>query len=102
MVNSQIRIPEELWDKLKEISEKEERSINAQLVYILKKYIEEYEKAQDKNWAFLVKNEYYFLVLSFFSSITSFRAVPNVATPESSAGTIILVDLPSAKCSRAS
>ena len=50
MVNSQIRIPEELWDKLKEISEKEERSINAQLVYILKKYIEEYEKkAQDND-----------------------------------------------------
>lgn len=49
MVNSQTRVPEELWDKLKEISEKEERSINAQLVYILKKYIEEYEKAQDKN-----------------------------------------------------
>ena len=54
MVNSQIRVPEELWDKLKEISEKEERSINAQLVYILKKYIEEYEKAQDKDWAFFV------------------------------------------------
>ena len=50
MVNSQIRVPEELWDKLKEISENEERSINAQLIYILKKYIEEYEKkAQDKN-----------------------------------------------------
>lgn len=24
MINSQIRIPEELWDKLKEISEQEE------------------------------------------------------------------------------
>lgn len=54
IVNSQIRVPEELWDKLKEISEKEERSINAQLVYILKKYIEEYEKAQDKDLAFFV------------------------------------------------
>ena len=43
MVNSQIRIPEELWDKIKEISENEERSINSQIVYILKKYIEEYE-----------------------------------------------------------
>ncbi len=50
MVNSQIRVPEELWDKLKEISENEERSINAQLIYILKKYIEEYEKkAQDND-----------------------------------------------------
>ena len=44
MVNSQIRVPDELWDKLKEISEKEERSINAQLIYILKKYIEEYDR----------------------------------------------------------
>ena len=50
MVNSQIRVPEELWDKLKEISENKERSINAQLIYILKKYIEEYEKkAQDND-----------------------------------------------------
>lgn len=103
MVNSQIRVPEELWDKLKEISEKEERSINAQLVYILKKYIEEYEKAQDKDWVFFYwKKQYYFLVSFLLFSITSFRAVPNVATPDNSAGTIILVDLPSAKCSRAS
>ena len=47
MINSQIRIPEELWDKLKEISEQEERSINAQMVYILKIYIEEYEKNKE-------------------------------------------------------
>ncbi len=48
MINSQIRIPEELWDKIKEISEQEERSINSQIVYILKKYIEEYEKEDKK------------------------------------------------------
>ena len=47
MINSQIRIPEELWDKLKEISEQEERSINAQMFYILKIYIEEYEKNKE-------------------------------------------------------
>lgn len=47
MINSQIRIPEELWDKLKEISEQEERSINSQMVYILKKFIEEYEKNKE-------------------------------------------------------
>ena len=47
MITSQIRIPEDLWDKIKEISESEERSINAQLVYILKKYIEEYEKNEE-------------------------------------------------------
>ena len=48
MINSQIRIPEEIWNKIKEISEKEERSINAQIIYILKKYTEEYEKKTQK------------------------------------------------------
>lgn len=47
MITSQIRIPEDIWNKIKEISEKEERSINAQLIYILKKYVEEYEKTDD-------------------------------------------------------
>lgn len=41
MISSQIRIPEETWEKLKKIAEKEKRSINAQLVYILEKFIEE-------------------------------------------------------------
>ena len=41
MINSQIRIPEELWEELKNVAEKEERSINSQLIYIIKKYIEE-------------------------------------------------------------
>ena len=44
MINSQIRIPEELWDKIREISKYEERSINSQIIYILKKYIDDYEK----------------------------------------------------------
>ena len=48
MINSQIRIPEELWNKIKEISEKEERSINSQIIYILKTYAEEYEKKDEK------------------------------------------------------
>lgn len=47
MINSQIRIPEEIWEKLKEIADKEERSMNAQIVYILKKYVEESEKKED-------------------------------------------------------
>lgn len=47
MINSQIRIPEELWNKIKEISEKEERSINSQIIYILKTYAEEYEKREN-------------------------------------------------------
>ncbi len=44
MISSNIRIPETIWEKIREISEKEERSINAQIVYVLKKFIEEYEK----------------------------------------------------------
>lgn len=47
MITSQIRIPEEIWNKIKEISEKEERSMNAQVVYILKKFTEEYEKTDN-------------------------------------------------------
>ncbi len=44
MISSNIRIPEDLWNKLKKQAEKEERSINSQLIYIIKKYIEEKEK----------------------------------------------------------
>ncbi len=40
MVSSNIRIPEDLWEELKKIAENEERSINSQLIYIIKKYIE--------------------------------------------------------------
>ena len=44
MIQSNIRVPEDIWDKIREISEEEERSMNAQIVYILKKYIEEHTK----------------------------------------------------------
>lgn len=44
MINSQIRVPEDIWEKIKEIAENEERSINAQIIYILKKFVEEQEK----------------------------------------------------------
>lgn len=47
MISSNVRVPEEIWEKLKKIAEKEERSINSQIVFILKKYIEEKEK-EDK------------------------------------------------------
>lgn len=49
MINSQIRIPEEIWNLIKKISEEEERSVNAQIVYILKKFVEEYEKTSDEH-----------------------------------------------------
>lgn len=41
MISSNIRVPEDLWEELKKIASKEERSLNAQLIYIIKKYIEE-------------------------------------------------------------
>ncbi len=44
MVTSNIRIPEDLWEELRKIAEKEERSINSQLIFIIKKFIEEKEK----------------------------------------------------------
>lgn len=44
MISSNIRIPEELWEKLKEIAEKEKRSMNSQLIYIIEKYIKEKEQ----------------------------------------------------------
>lgn len=44
MISSNIRVPEDLWEELKKIANKEERSVNAQIVYIIKKYIEEQQK----------------------------------------------------------
>lgn len=43
MISSNIRVPEEIWEKIREIAIEEERSINSEIVYILKKYIEEKE-----------------------------------------------------------
>lgn len=41
MISSNVRIPEELWEELKKQAEKEERSINSQLIFIIKKYLED-------------------------------------------------------------
>lgn len=41
MISSNIRVPEDLWNSLKEIANKEERSINAQIVFLIKKCVEE-------------------------------------------------------------
>jgi hypothetical protein len=47
MANFSLRLPDELYKALKEIANEEERTINAQIVYILKHYIKEYlEKKQ--------------------------------------------------------
>lgn len=44
MISSNIRVPEDLWERLKVIAEKEKRSMNSELIYIIEKYVEEQEK----------------------------------------------------------
>ena len=41
MVTSNVRVPEEIWEEIKNIANEEERSINSEIIFILKKYIEE-------------------------------------------------------------
>lgn len=42
-VSFNVRIPEELNEKIKRISEEENRSKNQQIEYILKEYVRKYE-----------------------------------------------------------
>ncbi len=44
MISSNIRVPEDLWEELRKVAALEERSINSQLIYIIKKYLEERNK----------------------------------------------------------
>lgn len=44
MISSNIRVPYDLWEKLKKIAEKEQRSMNSQIVYLIKKCVEEETK----------------------------------------------------------
>ena len=39
-----VRMPDEVHKALKEIAEKEQRSLNAQIIYILIRFIEDYFK----------------------------------------------------------
>ena len=41
MISSNIRVPEDLWEELKKIADKEQRSINSQIVYLIQKCVEE-------------------------------------------------------------
>lgn len=49
MISSNIRVPEDIWEELKKIADKEERSINSQIVYIIKKYIDEKKEKTNLN-----------------------------------------------------
>jgi hypothetical protein len=44
MANFSLRLPDELYKALKEVAKEEERTINAQIVYILKHYIQDKKK----------------------------------------------------------
>lgn len=44
MKYTQLRIDEELDQKVKYISQKQERSWNAQIIWIVKQYVADYEK----------------------------------------------------------
>lgn len=46
-MNMTLRMTEQLWKELKKIALEEERSINGEINYIVKKYIEE-KKEKDK------------------------------------------------------
>ncbi len=39
-----LRMEQELIDKINKLAEQENRSVNQQITYIVKKYIEQYEK----------------------------------------------------------
>ena len=43
MVKFALRIPETLYEKLKELAEKERRSINSQIIHIIEEYIKKKE-----------------------------------------------------------
>ena len=44
MIATTLRIDEQSYEKIAVLADKEERSINSQILYILKTYIENYEK----------------------------------------------------------
>lgn len=44
MINFTLRIDEETHEKIAKIAEEEQRSLNSQIIYLIKKCIEEKEK----------------------------------------------------------
>jgi hypothetical protein len=46
MANVLLRISDELYQEVKKIAHEQERSINKQLIFIIKTYVENYKKEQ--------------------------------------------------------
>jgi len=45
-VKLQLRLPRALHERLQQIADEQERSLNGQLVYLLRKGVEEYDRQQ--------------------------------------------------------
>ena len=48
MIKFSLRLPEDLYAAIKEIAADENRSINSQIIYILKNFVEYYRKKEDR------------------------------------------------------
>ena len=46
MVRFSLRMPDDLWTAIKAIAKQEQRSINAQILYILWQFVEQFNKKQ--------------------------------------------------------
>jgi hypothetical protein len=46
MIRFSLRVPEDLWNAIKTIAEKEQRSINAQILYILWQFVKQINTKQ--------------------------------------------------------
>jgi len=48
MISLMLRLPEDLHKALKELAQKDNRSLNSEMIHILKRYIEQAMKEQEK------------------------------------------------------
>ena len=48
MVTSNVRIPEEIWEDVKNLATEDERSMNSEIIFILKKYVEDRKNKNNK------------------------------------------------------
>jgi len=48
MIRFALRLPKDLYAEIKEIAAKEDRSINGQILHILKKFVEQYQRDDNR------------------------------------------------------
>ena len=48
MIRFALRLPEDLYAEIKEIAAKEDRSINGQILHILKKFVEQHQRDDNR------------------------------------------------------